>query len=509
MSAPRAVPIMKKLLIAIGLLSLLPAVGCGGGSGVTFPGTTGNFSLASLSGEYVYEIHGAASGIGSYREYGILVADGAGHITSGTDDFTSTSSGGVQSRSVTGTYKVGSDGTGFIFIGPTFLSQSVGVSQVTFAITIVSAAKPSTKVYLMEADTFASGGGISELQSPSANPVAVPAGTFIFRLHETVSAQAAKAAAQVGSISVANATFTGSMDQNLGGTASSVSITSGSFNAPVAGRGTGSFTDSANNTTSFIYYVLDNTRFAILVTNSGAVGAGRAELQSGTAGNGLSGNYAFGSGGDDILNNIPDGVASVGQFSAASGAIAGSEDSVVDGTYSPNLTIASCFTSASNGRVVVTNCSQANSQIFWMVNPSRAFFLNVNSSTVEDGTADLQTSNAFSTSSFSGQYSLVMDGDDVTVLPSLGSLARVGLLQFQSGGKVLLTELANDTLNGSGASNPGTLSGLYQISQNGLIQANLNSGSLDLVGYAVSNSQAYMLQIDTGTVTSGTAELQQ
>ena len=502
-------PAMKKPVLAIVLLSLLGATGCGAGSGIVFPPTKGNFSAANLKGQYVYEVHGISVVTGRpYREYGVFTADGAGNITSGTDDFTSTNTGGVQSQITTGSYQVGSDGTGFISLGPTALSQSAGANQVTFAITIVPAAAPSSKLYLMEADNFATGAGLSELQDP-ATLTTTPSGTYVFRLHQTISAQAADPAAQVGVVSISSGAITGSMDQNLGGTTSSLSITSGLVNAPVGGRGTGSFTDSSNNTTSFNYYVVNSGKIVLLVSNSGAVGSGSAEAQTGAVDNGLSGNYAFGSRGDDVVNSIPDGVATAGQFSAASGAMTGVEDSMVDGSYSPALSIASCFTAASTGRVVVTNCSGANSQIFWMVNPSRAFFVNVNGSAVEDGSADLQTSASFSNSSLNGQYGLVMDGDDLTLFPSLGGLSRVGLLQFDGAGGVVLTELANDSFTGSGATNPGTLSGIYQVSGNGLIQATFNGGSLNLIGYAVSNSQIYMLQVDAGTSTSGTAELQQ
>ena len=506
-------PAMKKPVLAIALLSLLAATGCGAGSGIVFPPTTGNFSAANLKGQYVYEVHGVSVVTGlpvPYREYGIFTADGAGNITGGTDDFTSTNTGAVQSQAITGSYQVGSDGTGFISIGPTALSQSAGVSQVTFAVTIIPASAPSAKVYLMEADKFATGAGISELQD-STTLTSTPSGTYVFRLHQTVSAQAADPAAQVGAITVSGGTFTGSMDQNLGGTTTSLSITNGLLNAPVGGRGTGSFTDSSNNTTSFNYYVVNSGKIVLLVSTPGAVGSGSAEAQTGAVANGLSGSYAFGSRGDDVLNSIPDGVATVGQFDAASGAMTGVEDSMMSGSYSPALKINSCFTADSAGRVVVTNCSGAKSQIFWMVNPSRAFFVNVKGSAVEDGSADLQTSASFSNSSLNGQYGLVMDGDDLSFFPPLGGLTRVGLLQFDGAGGVVLTELANDSLNGSGATNPGTLSGIYQVSSttNGLIQATLNGGSLNLIGYAVSNSQVYMLQVDAFTTTSGTAELQQ
>jgi hypothetical protein len=142
-----------------------------------------------------------------------------------------------------------------------------------------------------------------------------------------------------------------------------------------------------------------------------------------------------------------------------------------------------------------------------MVNPSRAFFLTNDPSKVEDGTADLQTAASFSTSSVKGQFALVMDGNDfLGQNPEL--LSRVGTLRFDGAGKLVLTELVNASNSGSGAQSPGVLTGTYQVSSSGRVVATLNGSSLNLVTYAASGSNAYALQLDSATNTSGTAELQ-
>ncbi len=143
------------------------------------------------------------------------------------------------------------------------------------------------------------------------------------------------------------------------------------------------------------------------------------------------------------------------------------------------------------------------SEVFWMVSPARAFFLVSSTSKVEDGTADLQTSGSLSPST-TGQYALVMDGIDL----NFGQIfARIGPLQFNQSGKLALTKLVNASSSGQGATGPNVLSGTYSVS-NGRITGDLNNGSLDLVMYAVSGSEAYALQIDPGTNTSGTVSLQ-
>jgi hypothetical protein len=212
-------------------------------------------------------------------------------------------------------------------------------------------------------------------------------------------------------------------------------------------------------------------------------------------------------------------VASVGEFNASGGNISGTEDTNVDGTVTASAAINNCYSASANGRVTVTNlsgstCSTTMTQVFWMVNPSRAFFLDVNSGNFDDGSADLQTASNFSASTIKGQFALVMGGFDASpeqfgAPPQL--LSRVGVAQFDGTGKIVINELANasDPTNGS-VSAPGLLSGTYTVSSNGRITAgaaNANGG-FDFVIYAISGSQGYALQDDAGTITSGTLERQ-
>jgi len=201
-------------------------------------------------------------------------------------------------------------------------------------------------------------------------------------------------------------------------------------------------------------------------------------------------------------------VATVGQFTASAGSFTGALDAMQDGNYSGLVTVTGTPAGASAaGRTQVT-VSGGPTMIFWMVSPSRAFFLDENESAAEDGTADLQTTSSFSAATIKGQYALVMDGVDLT--PE--AVARVGTLQFDGTSAISLVELENDSASGGGAQSPGTLGGTYQVGGSGRITTEItnNSGAgPDLVLYAVSGSQAYALQIDGGENTSGTITLQQ
>ena len=74
---------MKTFNLSLGLFSLLFCAACGSSNG-TVPGfiPKGNFSNASLNGQYVYQIDGfdfsnSTSGV-PYREAGVFTANGAG-----------------------------------------------------------------------------------------------------------------------------------------------------------------------------------------------------------------------------------------------------------------------------------------------------------------------------------------------------------------------------------------------------------------------------------------------
>jgi hypothetical protein len=482
------------LFPAAGLLFLLTLTGCGSNNGTTLTlHSTGNYSVASLKGAYVYQIHGTTVS-GPYRELGVFTADGAGNITSGSDDF---DAGAISPSNPTGSYQVSSDGTGFIALNSTGLGQNNGVTQITLAITLVSA----SKVNLIEADAFAEAAGVAELQTATT----MPAGPFVFRSHQIAFNSSQSPVAEVGAINISSGALTGNLDQNLGGTSNQLTVT-GTLATPAAtGRGTGNFTDSTNATTNFVYYVVSSGKFVFMITTPGDVGSGSAEAQSGTVTNGLAGSYAFGSRGD--ITTSYDAVATVGQITVAGGAISsGTIESMLVGVYSSPLAITGTATptTSTNGRVAVTFSSSAGTvqQVFWMVSPSRAFFLTNDPNTVEDGTADLQTISSFSASTMKGQYSLVMDGLDFV---NQQLLSRIGPLQLDGAGKATLNELTN---TGAGATSPGGLTGPYQVSSNGRVAVALGGGFPNFVMYAISGSDAYTLQIDGGENISGMVNLQ-
>ena len=494
---------MKKLFFPLGLFSLMFCAGCGSsGPGPIIP--KGNFSNASLKGQYVYQVSGTQTdpntgNVFPYYEAGVFVADGNGNLTNVSDDFSEVATPTLITG--TGSYSIKNDGTGSLTLNNT-------LGTVTLAVTMVS----SSKAYLIEADSFLNSSGMAELQDTTAISSA-PSGTFAFRQHTVNTSQAFRlSAASIGVFTVSGGTVSsGTMDVDRGGTLNNLTASpltfTGSFNAPPTfGRGTGTFTDSSNTTFSFIYYIVDANNVRFLSGSSGLLGIGRAEKQSAPA---LSGSYAFGGRGDTVNGGI-NAVDTVGAFTASGGSItSGAIDAVEDGSNLSTTITSGSYTTTANGRATVTlNAGTGAVQAtFWMVSPSRGFFLITNDpNAVEDGTLDLQ-SGTFANATMNGQFAFMMDGSDAT--PQL--LDRLGTLTWDGTSKLTLNEVANSSATGQGAVSPGVLTGSYSVSSNGRAVGTINNLSItnnDLVFYLISGSDAYLLQNDTGVQINGMISLQ-
>jgi hypothetical protein len=503
-----------KILLGALLGVLGFALGCGSSNGSS--GGTGPFSTASLNGSYVCRLSGNDSFIDasnnlqseSYTETLVITADGAGHLK-GTEDFNSSlpASGFTAGTAFTGTYTVGRDGNGSMTIN--FSAPSSG--QINPSITLQN----TSRFYAVEADAFANfsanAAGEGVKQTASAVTTA-PTGTFVTRVHQVFPTTVSSAT--VGVLTSTNGTtVSGTLDvMRNGALLPQLTLTGATFTAPDAnGRGTLVYTDTASPavTTHYQYYIVDANTFWLMESDPTFLGTGRAEKQRNGALT-LAGNYAFGSSGD--TNTNIGGVRSVGVFTAGGGAItAGTLDSVQDGGSILNEAFTGNYTQGANGRVQVTLIPTGGTaimipEVFWMVSPSRAFFLVDDANKVEDGTIDLQQQNTFATTDLNGQYALVMDGYNTSNL-----LTRIGTLISDGKGNLQLKEEANSFVPGSlpGLINdPPILSGNYTVDATGRVTAAVSTLSSNLVLYMVSPGQAYILQNDPGVEISGNVTLQ-
>lgn len=492
------------LLTALGLL--LFALGCGSnGSSVSGP-----YSTSSLKGSYVVRLSGNDTFLDSnnnlqdekYTETLVMTTDGGGNLT-GVEDFNSSlpAFGFTPGTAFTGNYQIGKDGNGSMQIN--FSSPASG--QINLSITVVSTAK----FYVVEADAFsnfsANAAGVGVKQDTTAL-AAAPSGTFVARVHQPL---AAVSSATVGALTLNNTSVTGTIDVLRNHAfLPQLTLSGGTLAAPDSnGRGTLVYT-SASVSTAYQYYVIDANTFWLMGSDPAQLGTGEAERQA--SGNlALAGNYAFGSSGD---TDATFGAArSVGVFTADAGSITGGGlDSVEDLVSVFDQPLTGTFTQ-NGGRVDVTITPTglpAVQEIFWMVSPSRAFFLIAATNKVEDGTIDMQQQNTFSAADLNSQfaYALVMDGFSSNLL-----LTRVGTLFADGKGNLDLTEEANSLEPGNPPgliNHPGTLSGTYQVRNDGRVTAAISTLSSNLILYMVGPGQAYILQNDPNVEISGQVSLQ-
>lgn len=489
------------LLALISLLSL--AVGCGSnnstpGSG---PTPTGNFSIADLNGQYTYQFSGTDLNFSPnlfFRRSGVFSANGGGVITSGTDDFSEQGNTAV-STPISGVYSVNSDGTGS-------LTLTLPTGSLIFAITLVD----SSTVYMVEDDnTLLTGGGVAEQQTSSAFAT-VPSGNFAFRMH-TIDVNAGSIGC-AGVLTASGGVLTGTEDISSFDSGSGQfitvthAITSGTLNTPdpTTGRGTGSYTDDTNFTTTFDYYVVDGNNLRFFSTTPNEIAVGRAAKQSGSfSNNTLSGNYVFGLRGDTLSNFF--GANTVGRFTASNGALSsGAFDGVRDGLSSTNVTFTGSYTVASNGRAVLTitpSSGGSTQHIYYLVNSSQAYVLINDPNAVAEGTVNMQ-SGSFSNSTVNGQFALLMDGADFIVPETID---RIATLTLDGAGHLTLDELEND----SGAVNvPGPVTGTYSVASNGRMTGSISGLSNNLIFYLSSGSNGVALQNDANVELSGTISKQ-
>jgi len=460
-------------------------------------GNSGGFSNASLAAgsQWTYALSGFqpisnTTSISPYREAGVFTADGNGNITSGTDDFYQQGVGYGPLNGITGTYSITPNGTGSITL---VLPNSLGA--LSWAITMAG----SNAFYIIEADTFANAHGHAVKQNAAA--FATPSGTFAFRAHAIGTNSGSSAVVGVVTVSGGNVN-SGSADSLVGGVLTNTAVT-GSFSTPdSSGLGTATLSYGIG-TFTFNYYVVDANTVNLFETDTSNLALGRMEMQTGAGtftSATLSGPFAFGSKGD--TNTSVGGTNTVGVLEAdgAGNITSGTYDYVQDGTVASVGALAGTYSvTNANGRVTIAmgpiqaNPVAANpiSDVGYLVSPTRIFFLENESTKVEDGTADQQSGTSFSNSSLNGQFAFVTGGYDST-----DYVDRTGPLNADGNGKLTLAEVLNRT---GVVTVPGCLSGTYTVSSNGRVGVSVNSLSNNLVLYLVSNNQAYMLQGDAGT----------
>jgi hypothetical protein len=291
---------------------------CGGsGANITPPPPTGNFSNASLNGQYAFSMSGVDLNSGAYiARIGSLAADGQGHITSGLEDVLDLGSGSPASLVTfsNGTYHIQANGRGLIILNIT------GGGTLQFSASLQS----NSQGYLVQTDGLASTSGALELQTPlqfSANAIN---GRYVFDFSGiSFAGTTPSVISLIGQFGAdGNGVVTGGTadvnDSSFAPTGA-VAIAASSYQLDTNGNGTnfgrGTMTLGAR---TFAFYIVDSTRAELLEEDPLGGTSGPAILQTGlipTQNSGFKGSFAFLTGGSQTTGNFgPD--ARVGRFTA-------------------------------------------------------------------------------------------------------------------------------------------------------------------------------------------------
>ncbi len=218
----------------------------------------GPFSNASVSGPFVLTLAGSIGG-GPFVAGAVITSDGAGNITSGTEDLNR--NGAVnQNVSVTGTYSIAANGRGT-------LTTNSNIGTANFA------AYPSTGgVQLLELDAVATGSATAQPAGPFST------GTINGTYGLNLSGVNLNAATQFDSIAQFTADGTGhlkgTLDLNNSGALSAGLALNGTYTLAANGRGTATL-NAANNTLNLAFYAAGGSRIVFIEVDNvdPAVGA--------------------------------------------------------------------------------------------------------------------------------------------------------------------------------------------------------------------------------------------
>jgi hypothetical protein len=267
------------LLLVLSTVSFL--AGCGGnGNPTPIPPPSGSFTVADLSGPYVFSVSGIDFNGAAVAIVGAFIANGKGGITGGTIDINDAEATPVFAVPINnnGFYNVSVDGRGQMTVGtPANNTSNPFGTNLTFDFVITS----SSHGLITEFDGNASGSGSFDLQDTTVTQASL-AGPYAFSfsgaapsLTANFSTVGAFTLDENGNISL------GGIDFNDGGVASVYSneslngvVTLGPTSTPSTTLASPSFT------LTFDVYAVDATHLKFIEMDSGPIVSGDAFSQT-------------------------------------------------------------------------------------------------------------------------------------------------------------------------------------------------------------------------------------
>jgi hypothetical protein len=279
----------------------------------------------------------------------------------------------------------------------------------------------------------------------------------------------------------------------------------GTYSVNPDGRGTAQIV-TTRGATNLRFALVNHQHAFVIEFDTGANATGAIDLQdpNSFSQSAITGNYAFNFSGIDTFGNP---LAFGGSFFASGGSFQNGAGDLNDfGTVNSNVLLNGTYSGVDvNGRGTATISSGATTFnfTFYVVNAGDLKFIEVDGSPVTSGEMLAQPS-AVTTASLAGSYSFTVGGAS-----SAGPLAAGGVFTVLADGTIS-TGVEDFNVNGSITQNS-ALSGSLSAISNGRGVATLNTslGTFIFALYPATNGVVELLEIDSGVVSNGAANLQQ
>ena len=521
---------VKSLACAVltSLAFLLAA--CGGGGSTPPPPPSGNFSNASLKGQYAFSMKGIDPSGGYVARIGSFISDGNGNITGGLQDFLSLSSGQPSIISFTGgTYSIDSNGHGTLA-----LNSTTGVA-LQFSLDMQS---PSSG-FLLESDKTNACSGTFVLQTPADFTTGALSSQYAFSLSGIAFGTTTVAPISiVGEIAADGAgNITGGLADTNDGNVQPVAAapvppsnysidTNG--NGSTYGRGTMSFAGRA-----FAFYIVDNVHFLLLEEDAlgGSSGDAFRQVSPPAQNSQFSGSFIFLVAGASVLGSQGP-VATVGRFTADGngGLTAVTADDNNNGTHvhiqngsnvsNATYTIDTNHLGSGRGTFSFTNSGTGTySFTFYAVSASDAVVQDTSKGYIATGSLTAQGSGSFTFQTLAGNYVFNWSGIQLansTAVPLqedyIGQYALANSTSNSVSGNVDYSQFALNTANFYAGvnltgnlviKNDGTADNQYTFNVNGS-----PTTTIHYQAYFSNNGTVFLVTADGTRTTAGILKLQ-
>ncbi len=500
---------IKRLTLFAAILVGSVTAACNNGTTVVGPPpppATGNFSNASLKGQYAFSMTGTelCAGLSSFfTRAGSFTADGNGHISGGLEDV-NVCAGVFTLQFTNSTYSIGPDGRGKLT-----LKNSTGTTN--YSITLTS----STQGVVAQTDVNSTATGSFQRQNTAAFSDPAIAGGYVFdfagiNVRLNPESVIGRFTADGG-----RGISSGLFDSNEAGTSSNQQLfPAGAFyqidtNGDGINFGRGTANIAGHN---FAFYIVDGTRLKLLGTDFPAAFSGEAFAQQNMSFTGASLNSGFAF----LIGGSAGGpIATAGRFTA-NGAGNLSEiflDENNDGTVtllpSQGGTVTGTYTVDANGlgggTATWTDSSAGTfSFIFYLISPTQAVFQETDSGITSDGTFLAQTAGPISPASLAGDFAFVWTGvssdeEDFVgqmKLTSASGTNASGIMdfnEFRTGTQFFDIQFKGPLTITAPGTGPNTLS----------VTTNFPSPrTFDFTAYAVDSNAVFLIGTEAGTDTN-------